>query len=86
MAGFGAAPPDLDPLDRWCCLSARDIRHPARVAARLAASGLRVADLALRRPTLDDPDGTALRRLGLGLGLLAGRLPTTSSAPTGHIG
>jgi hypothetical protein len=28
------------------------------VAARLATSGLRVADLALRCPALDDPDGT----------------------------
>jgi hypothetical protein len=51
------------------------------VAARLATSGLRVADPALRRPPSTTPTGPALRRLGLGL--LAGRPLTTSSAPTG---
>ncbi|WP_406080158.1 ATP-binding cassette domain-containing protein [Micromonospora sp. NBC_00858] len=55
MAGLGSAPPTVD-------VEAGRIVVPVAdgpgilpdVAARLATSGLRVSDLALRRPTLDD--------------------------------
>jgi hypothetical protein len=55
MAALGSAPPTVD-------LDAGRVVIPVadgpgilpQVAARLAAGGLRVSDLALRRPTLDD--------------------------------
>jgi daunorubicin resistance ABC transporter ATP-binding subunit len=55
MAGLGTAPPTVD-------VDAGRVMVPVAdgpgilpdVAARLAAAGLRVSDLALRRPTLDD--------------------------------
>src|SRR6266545_2076124 len=55
LAGLGAGPPVVD-------VPARSVVLPVdagpsilpELAARLAASGLRIADLALRRPTLDD--------------------------------
>jgi ABC-2 type transport system ATP-binding protein len=55
LAGLGSGPPTVDPVAGRVVLPVDD--GPAllaEVAARLAASGLRVADLALRRPTLDD--------------------------------
>ena len=55
MAGLGSAPPTVD-------VDAGRVVVPVTdgpgilpdVAARLAATGLRVSDLTLRRPTLDD--------------------------------
>jgi ABC-2 type transport system ATP-binding protein len=55
MAGLGTGPLAVDAALGRVVLPVAD--GPAilpEVAARLAASGLRVADLALRRPTLDD--------------------------------
>ncbi|SIM56796.1 ATP-binding cassette domain-containing protein [Micromonospora cremea] len=55
MAGLGLAPPTVDVEAGRVVVPVAD--GPGvlpEVAARLAASGLRVSDLALRRPTLDD--------------------------------
>jgi ABC-2 type transport system ATP-binding protein len=55
LTGLGTAPPALDAETGRITLPVTD--GPAvlpDVAARLAAAGLRVADLTLRRPTLDD--------------------------------
>jgi ABC-2 type transport system ATP-binding protein len=55
LGGLGSGPPSVDRVAGRVVLPVDD--GPAllaEVAARLAASGLRVADLALRRPTLDD--------------------------------
>jgi ABC-2 type transport system ATP-binding protein len=55
LAGLGSGPPTVDAATGRVVLPVDD--GPAllaELAARLAASGLRVADLALRRPTLDD--------------------------------
>ena len=55
LAGLGAGPPVVDVPARSVVLPVD--AGPAilpELAARLAASGLRIADLALRRPTLDD--------------------------------
>jgi daunorubicin resistance ABC transporter ATP-binding subunit len=55
MAGLGTAEPTVDTDTGRVVVAVTD--GPAvlpEVAARLAASGLRVTDLALRRPTLDD--------------------------------
>jgi ABC-2 type transport system ATP-binding protein len=55
LAGLGAGPPTVDVAAGRVVLPVDD--GPARLAelaARLATSGLRVADVALRRPTLDD--------------------------------
>jgi daunorubicin resistance ABC transporter ATP-binding subunit len=55
LAGLGSGPPTVDDATGRVVLPVED--GPAllaEVARRLAASGLRVADLALRRPTLDD--------------------------------
>ncbi|HEY2956835.1 MAG TPA: ATP-binding cassette domain-containing protein [Actinomycetota bacterium] len=55
LAGLGSGPPATDAALGRVVLPVAD--GPAilpEVAARLAASGLRVADLAVRRPTLDD--------------------------------
>jgi ABC-2 type transport system ATP-binding protein len=55
MAGLGAAPPVVDTDTGRVLVPLTD--GPGilpEVAARLAAGGLRVTDLALRRPTLDD--------------------------------
>ncbi len=55
LAGLGAGPPVADVPARSVVLPVD--AGPAilpQLAARLAASGLRIADLALRRPTLDD--------------------------------
>jgi daunorubicin resistance ABC transporter ATP-binding subunit len=55
LAGLGAGPPVVDGARGRVVVPVAD--GPAvlpEVATRLAASGLRVADLTLRRPTLDD--------------------------------
>jgi len=55
VAGLGSAPPVLDAEAGRVVVPVAD--GPSillEVAARLAADGLRIADLALRRPTLDD--------------------------------
>jgi ABC-2 type transport system ATP-binding protein len=55
LDGLGSGPPTVDAAAGRVVLPVDD--GPAllaEVATRLAASGLRVADLALRRPTLDD--------------------------------
>jgi len=55
MAGLGTAPPVVDADTGRVLVPVTD--GPGilpEVAARLAAAGLRVTDLALRRPTLDD--------------------------------
>jgi daunorubicin resistance ABC transporter ATP-binding subunit len=55
LTGLGTAPPTVDAGTGRVTLPVAD--GPAvlpDVAARLAAAGLRVADLTLRRPTLDD--------------------------------
>jgi daunorubicin resistance ABC transporter ATP-binding subunit len=55
LAGIGSGPPMVDVAAGRVVLPVAD--GPAllpELAARLAASGLRVADLALRRPSLDD--------------------------------
>ncbi|MFI7542422.1 ATP-binding cassette domain-containing protein [Actinoplanes sp. NPDC049599] len=55
MAGLGAAAPSVDPGTGLVVLPVSD--GPGilpEVAARLAASGLRISDLTLRRPSLDD--------------------------------
>jgi len=55
LAGLGSGPPVIDADVGRVVLPVRD--GPAilpELAARLAATGLRVTDLALRRPTLDD--------------------------------
>jgi ABC-2 type transport system ATP-binding protein len=55
LAGLGSGPPTVDAAAGRVVLPVAD--GPAllaELATRLAASGLRVADLALRRPTLDD--------------------------------
>jgi ABC-type multidrug transport system ATPase subunit len=55
LAALGSGPPMVDLAAGRVVLPVAD--GPAllpELAARLAASGLRVADLALRRPTLDD--------------------------------
>jgi ABC-2 type transport system ATP-binding protein len=55
LAGLGSGPPTVDVAAGRVVLPVDD--GPAllaELATRLAASGLRVADLALRRPTLDD--------------------------------
>jgi ABC-2 type transport system ATP-binding protein len=55
MAGLGSAPPAIDADAGRVVVAVSD--GPgilADVAARLAGAGLRVSDLALRRPTLDD--------------------------------
>src|SRR6266508_341624 len=55
MAGLGAGAPAVDrALGRVVVPVADGPGVLPEVAARLAAGGLRVADLALRRPTLDD--------------------------------
>jgi ABC-2 type transport system ATP-binding protein len=55
MAGLGAGPPAVDAaLGRVVLPVADGPGILPEVATRLAAGGLRVADLALRRPTLDD--------------------------------
>src|SRR5262249_27772600 len=55
VAGLGSAPPVGVPGARLAVLRVGDGRAILpEVAARLAASGLRVSDLALRRPSLDD--------------------------------
>ncbi len=55
MAGLGAGPPAVDrALGRVVVPVADGPGILPEVAARLAAGGLRVADLGLRRPTLDD--------------------------------
>jgi hypothetical protein len=53
MAGLGATPPQVD-ADRIVIPIADGPAILPQVAARLAAHQLRVADLAVRRPTLDD--------------------------------
>ena len=55
MASLGSAPPTVDIESGRVVVPVAD--GPGilpDVAARLAASGLRISDLALRRPTLDD--------------------------------
>jgi daunorubicin resistance ABC transporter ATP-binding subunit len=55
MVGLGSAPPTVDADTGRVVIPVAD--GPGilpQVAARLAAAGLRVSDLALRRPTLDD--------------------------------
>jgi ABC-type multidrug transport system ATPase subunit len=55
MAGLGSTPPTVDPDTGRVVVPVTD--GPGilpQVATRLAAAGLRVSDLALRRPTLDD--------------------------------
>jgi daunorubicin resistance ABC transporter ATP-binding subunit len=55
MTGLGSGPPTVDPDTGRVLVPVVD--GPAvlpEVAARLAATGLRVSDLALRRPSLDD--------------------------------
>jgi ABC-2 type transport system ATP-binding protein len=55
LAGLGSGPATVDAASGRVVLPVDD--GPAllaELAKRLAASGLRVADLALRRPTLDD--------------------------------
>jgi ABC-2 type transport system ATP-binding protein len=55
LAGLGSGPPVLDPHAGRLLIPVTD--GPAilpEVAARLAANQLHIADLALRRPTLDD--------------------------------
>ncbi len=55
LAGLGSGPAVLDePAGRLVLPVTDGAAILPDVAARLAASGLRVADLALRRPTLDD--------------------------------
>jgi daunorubicin resistance ABC transporter ATP-binding subunit len=55
MDGLAAAPPTIDPDTHRVVLPVADGPGVLPVvAARLAATGLRVSDLALRRPTLDD--------------------------------
>jgi daunorubicin resistance ABC transporter ATP-binding subunit len=53
MAGLGSAPPTVD-ADRVVVPVADGPAVLPEVAARLAAARLRVSDLALRRPSLDD--------------------------------
>ena len=55
MAGIGSGSPSVDTVTGRVVVPVTD--GPAvlpEVAARLAITGLRVVDLALRRPTLDD--------------------------------
>ncbi len=55
LSGLGSGPPAIDVASRRVVLPVTD--GPAvlpELAARLAASRIRVADLAVRRPTLDD--------------------------------
>jgi ABC-type multidrug transport system ATPase subunit len=55
MAGLGSAPPRVDADAGLVVVPVSDgAGILPDVAARLAASGLRVTDLALRRPSLDD--------------------------------
>jgi ABC-2 type transport system ATP-binding protein len=56
LAGLGSRPPALDPgLGRLVIpVAAGGPGVLPEVAARLSAAGLRIADLTLRRPTLDD--------------------------------
>jgi daunorubicin resistance ABC transporter ATP-binding subunit len=55
MAGLGSAPPAIDAGTGRVVVPVRDGPGVlADVAARLGGAGLRVSDLALRRPTLDD--------------------------------
>lgn len=55
LAGLGSGPPMVDIAERRVVLPVdAGPTILAELAARLAASGLRIADLALRRPTLDD--------------------------------
>jgi daunorubicin resistance ABC transporter ATP-binding subunit len=55
LAGLGSGPPVLDrQADRLILPVSDGAAVLPQVAARLAAAGLRVADLTLRRPTLDD--------------------------------
>jgi hypothetical protein len=71
MAGLGSTPPTVDAEAGRVVMPVAD--GPGilpDVAARLAATGLRVSDLALRRPTLDDVFLT-----------LTGRTTTAPSTP-----
>jgi daunorubicin resistance ABC transporter ATP-binding subunit len=55
MAGLGAAEPSVHPADGRIVIPIADgAAILPDVAARLADTGLRVSDLAIRRPTLDD--------------------------------
>jgi ABC-2 type transport system ATP-binding protein len=77
LAGLGSGPPVVDPdIGRVIVPVADGPGVLPEVAARLATSGLRVADLALRRPTLED--------VFLTLTGAAGNSPA-HGAPTGPI-
>jgi daunorubicin resistance ABC transporter ATP-binding subunit len=83
LAGLGTGPPIVDVRAGRVVLPVKDGPELlAEVAQRLATSGLRVADLALRRPSLEDVFLTLTGQPGDGLrNAAAGAVP---SAGAGH--